>query len=130
MGNIGNEKLQYLQKLLDEREKSLRADIKREVSAQETYAEVAPAISDPADASFADLTQDLGNAAVTRDLSELRAIEAARMRIEQGTYGECTECGYDIPVERLEAQPMAERCAPCQENYEKTHADGLRGGTL
>ncbi|MGN6704258.1 MAG: TraR/DksA family transcriptional regulator, partial [Burkholderiaceae bacterium] len=87
-------------------------------------------IADPGRASFADLWVDVGNAEVTRDLREMRAIAAAMTRIDDGTYGDCVDCGKDIPYARLEAQPTAERCVPCQERYEKTHADPLRGGSM
>lgn len=130
MGKLTEEKLRHLQDLLLAREQALRSDVAREVEIRDDYAEVASPIPDTGDASFADLSVDLGNAAVARDLTELRAIEAARMRMEQGTYGECVECGFDIPFERMEAQPAAERCAPCQEEYEKKHVDGMRGGTM
>lgn len=130
MPNLHGEKLQHLQELLQTREQELRNDIQRELASQGTYSEVVPTLPDPADASFADLAVDVGNAEVTRDINELRAIAAARKRMADGTYGECSECGTDIPYERLEVQPTAERCAPCQEQYEKTHASGMRGGTL
>jgi DnaK suppressor protein len=130
MSTLTKEILKDLQGLLDQREAALRNDLRREVAVQDNYAEIASQAPDPGDASFADLSVDLGNAAVTRDLVELRAIDAARMRMQHGVYGECIECGYDIPRERLLAQPTAERCAPCQEAYEKTHVDLLRGGTM
>lgn len=124
------EQLDQLKKLLQNRETSLRADIRREVSLKEDYAQVASEAPDPGDASFADLSIDLGNAAVTRDLTELRAVQNAYTRIDAGTYGECLECGYAIPFERLKVQPTAERCAPCQNMYEKTHVDAMKGATL
>lgn len=122
--------LRHLQALLDEREKELRSDIRREVNQQDSYADVASEVPDPGDSSFADLSVDINNAAVKRDIVELRAIESARKRMEAGTYGECIECGLEIPYERLKAQPTAERCAPCQSQYEKTHAESARGATL
>lgn len=130
MAKLTKESLRDLQGLLDRREAVLRSDIQRETGMQDNYADIATQAPDPGDASFADLSVDLGNAAVTRDLMELRAIEAARMRMEHGIYGDCLECGYEIPLQRLLAQPTAERCAPCQEAYEKTHVDLLRGGTM
>lgn len=130
MTSLTIEKLDHLKSLLDQREEILRTDIKREVSLQDDYADLASEVPDPGDSSFANLAVDLGNAAVTRDLKELRAIKAARSRMEQETYGTCTECGYEIPYERMEAQPTADRCAPCQEVYEKTHVDALKGASL
>jgi RNA polymerase-binding protein DksA len=40
----------------------------------------------------------------------LEEIDRALKRIDDGTYGKCTRCGKDIPVERLEAIPYAEHC--------------------
>jgi RNA polymerase-binding transcription factor DksA len=130
MANLTQEQLAHLEQLLSEREAALRNDMRREAEQKEDFRDVASEAPDPGDASFASLEVDLGNAAVTRDLTELRAIEAARTRMNNGTYGECIDCLTDIPYERLLVQPTAERCAPCQDMYEKTHADSVRGATL
>jgi RNA polymerase-binding transcription factor DksA len=130
MDNLPEQQLDHLKDLLNQRERALRADILREANLQDDYAQLASEVPDPGDSSFANLAVDLGNAAVTRDLNELRAIATARTRIENGSYGECIECGFPIPFERLQAQPAADRCAPCQDMYEKTHADTTRGASL
>ena len=44
----------------------------------------------------------------------LAAIDAALNRIEDGTFGTCTNCGKQIPEERLEARPWASLCIDCQ----------------
>lgn len=41
-----------------------------------------------------------------------------RLRREDGEYGECADCGVNIPFDRLRAQPMATRCVVCQERTE------------
>ena len=46
-------------------------------------------------------------------LAELRQIDAALGRIEDGSYGECVNCGEPIPEKRLEIVPHAPRCAKC-----------------
>lgn len=130
MANLSGEQLAQAKKLLDERERALRADLFREVNEKDEYTDVASEAPDPGDSSFANLAVDLGNAAVTRDLTELRAVEAAHQRLGNGTYGICVNCEAEIPYERLKVQPTAERCAPCQEHYEKTHGDAMRGATL
>lgn len=130
MVNLTQEQLAQLEQLLNERERTLRGEYHRDVHEEEDFRTVASEAPDPGDASFASLEQDLENAAATRDLAELRAIEAARERIHNGTYGECIECDCEIPYERLLAQPTAERCAPCQDMYEKTHIDQRRGATM
>lgn len=130
MSNLSDEQLAELKQMLDERFKELSAELHREVNDQDDYLDVATEAPDPGDSSFANLAVDLGNAAITRDITELRAIEAARTRMENGTYGDCVSCETEIPYERLKVQPTAERCAPCQETWEKTHAEGGRGATM
>jgi DnaK suppressor protein len=55
---------------------------------------------------------------------EVAQIDAALARMDAGTYGECIECGADIPVERLEAIPYALRDAECGERAEGRGATG------
>lgn len=56
------------------------------------------------------------------ETASLAAIDAALARIAQGSYGQCTDCGVDIPAARLRAAPQALRCISCQEQFEKHHA--------
>jgi DnaK suppressor protein len=130
MANLTDEQLAHLKQLLDQRERELRDELHREMSERDEYIDVKPTLPDPADSSFASLAADLGHAAATRDLTELRAVEGAQQRMENGEYGDCVSCGTEIPYERLEVQPAAARCAPCQEMYEKTHGDAGRGATM
>jgi len=48
----------------------------------------------------------------------LAEIDAALQRIEDGTYGICTNCGREISVERLEAYPWASLCIDCKRRSE------------
>lgn len=51
------------------------------------------------------------NVAIVRQLeSRLGEITAALKRIEDGTYGACSQCGKRIETERLEANPAATTC--------------------
>lgn len=43
----------------------------------------------------------------------LGLIELALERIEDGTYGQCDECGVKIPKARLNALPYAPYCVKC-----------------
>lgn len=43
----------------------------------------------------------------------LTEIEAARARVDDGTYGRCEVCGEPIPDRRLEARPIARTCVGC-----------------
>jgi RNA polymerase-binding transcription factor DksA len=130
MDTLNEQQKNHLRHVLEAREQALREDIRREVNLQDDYMQLASEVPDPGDLSFANLSIDLGNAAVTRDMTELRATELARKKIALDAYGECIACGYPIPYERLLAMPAAERCAPCQEVYERTHQDGMKGASL
>ena len=44
---------------------------------------------------------------------ELNLIDNAIVRIENGTYGTCSECGEQISPKRLEALPYTELCIDC-----------------
>jgi RNA polymerase-binding protein DksA len=49
----------------------------------------------------------------------LGEIDAALGRLEDGTYGICTNCGTQIPAERLEARPWATLCIGCKRELER-----------
>jgi RNA polymerase-binding protein DksA len=49
----------------------------------------------------------------------LTEIDAALKRIEEGTYGVCSNCAKPIPEERLEALPWATLCIDCQRERER-----------
>jgi RNA polymerase-binding transcription factor DksA len=130
MANLSSRQLDQLKSVLDARFKELSEELRRELRERHEYLDVASDVPDPGDAAFASLEIDLGNAEATRDLMELRAIDVARKSMEDGSYGECLDCGTDIPFERLTVQPVALRCAPCQDIYERTHAMFQRGGSM
>lgn len=44
----------------------------------------------------------------------LSEIDAALFRLATGSFGVCQQCGRAIPVERLEAVPMAALCVTCK----------------
>ena len=54
------------------------------------------------------------NLAVERNLEqELKEVNWALKRIEQGTYGKCSNCDKEISIERLQARATAEKCIEC-----------------
>jgi DnaK suppressor protein len=54
-----------------------------------------------------------------RERKLIRKIEEALNRIEDGSYGYCTETGEEIGVKRLEARPVATLCVEAQERRER-----------
>ena len=109
---------------LRERAAQLRDEIQHtlERSADETHARIAEQARDLEDDSFSNLVVDVNLAEIDRDADELRRIDGALARINEGSYGFCESCGQEIPAARLQAEPTALRCVHCQELYEKTHA--------
>ena len=55
-------------------------------------------------------------AAMSHHLSgELRSVEHAYAILQRGQYGQCEQCGHNIPPRRLEIIPSATLCVKCQE---------------
>lgn len=72
-----------------------------------------------ADQAEAQRMDEVRFAEIEIDRRRLHDIEQARQRMAQGRYGICVDCGEDIPSERLLSQPVAVRCAACQDAAEK-----------
>ena len=49
----------------------------------------------------------------------LTEVKDALKRIENGSYGQCVDCGQTIPEKRLEALPWAARCIKDEERLEQ-----------
>ena len=125
---LTHEQTQELQRLVDRRRAALLAEITRDLGKmrEDRLADIGGAVGDVGDESVARTISDLDQAEATRDISELRLLEAARQRIAEGRYGLCSNCGEEIGYARLRANPAAERCITCQTRFEKTHASGAR----
>jgi RNA polymerase-binding protein DksA len=50
---------------------------------------------------------------------QIREIEEALNRLEEGSFGACVECGTAIAAGRLRALPYASSCIQCQKDHEK-----------
>lgn len=73
---------------------------------------------------LADLANESYEKYLLYDLSigekdELKAVEEALAKIEDGTYGQCEMCGAEIPVQRLAIKPEAKLCVKCKEQAER-----------
>jgi RNA polymerase-binding transcription factor DksA len=70
------------------------------------------------DANFADSSQVTAERGEVEALAgklrdQLAEVEAAIIRLSEGTYGQCERCGQAIPPARLEAMPTARLCIAC-----------------
>jgi DnaK suppressor protein len=55
----------------------------------------------------------------TRESLKVERIEQALKKMDEGTFGECEECGEQIGDRRLEAIPGVDICVACAEIEEK-----------
>jgi DnaK suppressor protein len=120
---LTEQQTQTLHTAIEQRRKALLAELREDAERvqRDRHEDLAGASPDPGDESVATLIADLDQADLGRDLSELRAIEAARTRLSDGSYGICADCGGDIGYERLKANPAALRCIACQTLHEKLY---------
>src|SRR5476651_2042041 len=58
-----------------------------------------------------------------REKSFLDKIQKALIKIEDGSFGICEECGEEISVKRLEARPETTLCIRCKEDQERMEKD-------
>lgn len=69
----------------------------------------------------------------SREALYLKKIDEALRRISEGSFGECTSCGDEIELRRLEARPTATLCLSCKEEEERKeylHIDGHKSKSL
>ena len=120
---LTQQQTQTLHTTTEQRRKALLAELRDDAERvqRDRHEDLAGAAPDAGDESVATLIADLDQADLGRDLSELRAIEAARTRLSDGSYGICADCGGDIGYERLKANPAALRCIACQTLHEKLY---------
>ncbi len=121
--NLQNKQVESLQAAMRARQVQLREEIRQALikSDSEHYLQIADSVRELEDESFADLIVDVGLAEIDRDLDELRAIDAALLRVADGSYGVCEACDKPIDVKRLNLTPQALRCIDCQTIFERTH---------
>ena len=82
--------------------------------------------SDPLSADFAEQvtqreTDDVLGAISESAREELRQIQAALRRLDEGRYTTCSVCGEPIEEVRLEAVPNTDRCRSCAEGARGSH---------
>lgn len=121
---LKKEQIEELRRELLARRKALAKELRSDAEHlhEEPFAKLAGEAHDEADEAVADLISDTGQADLSRDLVELREVEAALARVRKGSYGTCANCGGQIGYGRMKANPAAERCAECQRIHEKTYA--------
>ncbi|UUX94309.1 TraR/DksA family transcriptional regulator [Aquabacterium sp. J223] len=112
-----------LKQRLTDRQRELGEEVRGAHEAQEDQRDrMAGEVLDSGESAEVGRRADVGHAEAERDVAEALDVQQALERIERGEYGDCTDCGMEIPVERLRVQPAAARCIDCQQAWERTHA--------
>ncbi len=75
---------------------------------------------DTGDQSVSDQNREILLTQADRDTELLHEIEAALVRIGEGNYGRCLQCGRTIEEARLDAVPWTSYCAEHQKLHEPT----------
>ena len=109
------EQLEHFEAILLSWKAGLMKEVDRTVHHMQDEAANFP---DPADRATQESEFGLELRTRDRERKLLRKINAALMRIEEGTYGYCEETGEDIGLKRLEARPVATLCLEAQERRE------------
>jgi DnaK suppressor protein len=110
---------------LEAKRDELRAQIASLTEAHPQPTDPVEISQDPQD--FEDVAVDFNEtqdeqSILVNEQSLLTLVERALKRIDQGTYGLCTNCGKPIGEKRLEAIPWAERDIVCEEQLEQRNA--------
>jgi len=123
MTAVQDKDLARLRAMLDARANVLRAEVGAIDDEKADFPRAVPMsqVDDAADRGEERTREAMRHAEQERDIEELRAIAAAIARMADGSYGVCVDCGVDIPLARLVAQPTASRCVPCQQRFETSH---------
>lgn len=118
--DVAKDRYAELKRILEERRREILNQVQvkmRDVRAEGASGET-QGVLDAAESSEADIQDDIEFALIQMKSETLHKIEEALARLEEGTYGNCFECGDEISERRLRALPFAVRCKDCEEARE------------
>jgi len=116
---VDQERYDVLKAMLEER----RTEIKEKLrSLRESLPTEVSDVKDAEEQSVDDFVQEVDFALMQMKSETLSKIDGAISRLEDGTYGVCTECRTEIAEARLKALPFAALCRSCQEQEENRSA--------
>jgi len=114
------ERFETLKTMLEERRQEIVDKLR---SIRETMPDQRLDVQDAEEQAVTDFAKDMEFALVQMKADTLGLIDEALRRLEAGTYGECAECGTEIPAARLKALPFAVLCVNCQAQVETRTAE-------
>ena len=116
----GSRRYNELKQMLMGRRRELHAQVQDKMRDVRSTGEVTKLseVFDAGESSEADIQEDIELALIQMKSETLNRVDDALARLEQGTYGNCFECGEEIAEKRLKALPFAVRCKDCEEAKE------------
>ena len=119
-GQMNRDRYAELKNILEERRREIMSAVHEKIRDVRTEGANSPThgVLDAAETSEADIQDDIEFALIQMKSETLNKINDALMRLEQGQYGNCFECGEEISEKRLRALPFAVRCKECEEARE------------
>ena len=114
------DRYQELKRLLEERRLEIIGEVQHKMRnvRNEDAAISRQGVRDEAESSEAEIQDDIEFALLQMKAETLKKIGKALARLEEGSYGNCYECGAEISEQRLRALPFAVRCKSCEESRE------------
>ncbi len=109
-----------LKQMLEERKRQILSQVHdkiRDVRTENVTGKV-NTVLDPGESSEAGIQEDIEFALIQMKAETLNKINEALVRLDEGAYGNCFECGEEISQPRLRALPFAVRCLECEEARE------------
>ena len=107
-----------LKKMLEDRRRELLSEVQGRIRDVRLDGSKDRDVLDQGESSEVDIQEDIEFALIQMKSETLTKIDAALRRLEEGTYGDCFECGDQISEARLRALPFAVRCKDCEEARE------------
>lgn len=109
-----------LRELLIEEKRRLWTALREEIFKKlgKDYNEQFSSPQDMEDIAMINFIEDKGLILADIHRQEIEALDGALVRLDNGTYGLCAECGQDIDVERLKVMPYADSCVRCKSRSE------------
>ena len=107
-----------LKKMLEERRRELLNAVQGKIRDVRADGGKDRDVLDQGESSEVDIQEDIEFALIQMKSETLNKVADALTRLEQGSYGNCFECGDEIAEARLRALPFAVRCKDCEEARE------------
>ena len=107
-----------LRKMLEERRRELMTAVQDKMRDVRAEGGKDRDVLDQGESSEVDIQEDIEFALIQMKSETLTKVDAALRRLEEGSYGDCFECGDEIAEARLRALPFAVRCKDCEEARE------------